>query len=77
MQLLMSNIQNKIKHFVNFIKHKKEHVVISHYTHSGIHLHLYQNNITYHSTSKNITEIIFTTTQIQMENKTIYQSTNK
>ena len=28
MQLLMSNIQNKIKHFVNFNKHKREYIVI-------------------------------------------------
>lgn len=43
----------------------------------GIHLHLYQNNLTYHFTGKNITEKIFTITQIQMENKTMYHSTNK
>ena len=28
MQLLMSNIQNKIAHFVNFNKHKREYVII-------------------------------------------------
>lgn len=42
----------------------------------GITLHLKQNNITHHSTDKNITEIIFTITQIQKENKTIYLSIN-
>ena len=43
----------------------------------GIPLHLKQNNITYHSTGKNTTEIIFTITQTQKKNKTIYHSTNK
>ena len=37
----------------------------------GIPLHLYQNNLTYHSTGKNMTEKNFTITQIQIENKTI------
>ena len=43
----------------------------------GIPLHLKQNNLTYNSTGKNMTEKIFTTTQIQTENKTIYHSINK
>ena len=49
----------------------------THYTHRGIPLHLKQNNLTYHSTGKKYTVIIFTITQIQIENKTIYHSTNK
>ena len=36
MQLLMSNIQNKIAHFVNFIKHKKRICGYTHYTHMGL-----------------------------------------
>ena len=55
MQLLMSNIQNKIKHIVNFIKHKKRIYDYTHYTHRGILLHLKQNNLTYYSTGKNTT----------------------
>ena len=44
----------------------------------GIHLHLYQNNLTYHSTGKKYTTIIFTTTKKKKkENKTIYHFTNK
>ena len=34
----------------------------------GIHLHLHQNNLTYHSTSKNITRKIFNQKRIQKEN---------
>ena len=51
---------------------KKRICNYTHYTHRGICLHLKQKNLIYHSTGKNITEIIITTTQIQMENKTIY-----
>ena len=73
---------NKTIFYVNFIKHKKRIYNYTHYTHIplypyGIHLHLKQNNITYNSTvKKNITEIIFTITQTQIENKTIYHSIN-
>ena len=70
----MSNIQNKITLYVNY---KKRIYDYTHYTHRGVPLHLHQNNLTYHSTGKKYTAIIFTTTQIQMENKTIYHSTNK
>ena len=65
----MSNIQNKIAHFVNFIKHKKRICSYTHYTHRGIHLHLYQNNITYHSTGK--------TTFIKLNKNTLYVNFNK
>ena len=67
MQLLMSNIENKIKHIVNFIKHKKRIYDYTHYTHRGIHLHLYQNNLTYHSTGKNMTEKILIKENIKRE----------
>lgn len=44
----------------------------------GAYLYIYtKNNITYHSIDKKYTAIIFTTTQIHMENKTIYYSINK
>ena len=76
MQLPMSNIQNKIAYFVNFNKHKKRIYSYTHYYHRGMLLHLKQN-LTNHSTGKNITEIIFTTTQIQMENKIIHHYINK
>ena len=72
----MSNIQNKIAYFVNFNKHKKRIYSYTHYYHRGMLLHLKQNNLTYNSTGKNITVKIFTTTQIQIENKTIYHSIN-
>ena len=38
-----------------FNKHKKRTYSYTHYPHRGIHLHLKQNNLTYHSTGKNIT----------------------
>ena len=56
---------------------KKRICNYTHYPIWGILLHLKQNNLINHSTGKNITGKIFTTTQIQMENKTIYHSTNK
>ena len=49
----MSNIQNKIIYFVNFNKQKKR---ICNYNNRGVLLHLQQNNLTYNSTGKNITE---------------------
>ena len=48
----MSNIQNKNTIYVNFNNHKKRIYDYTHYTHRGVHLHLYQNNITYNSTGK-------------------------
>ena len=65
---------NKTTFYVDFKKRIYSYI---HYTHRGIPLHLYQNNIIYHSTDKNTTGKFFTITQIQMENKTIYHSTNK
>ena len=49
---------NKTTFYVNFIKHKYKMRIYSYtnYTNRGIPLHLHQNNITNHSTSKNITE---------------------
>ena len=70
----MSNVQNKIALYVNFKKRIHDY---TNYFYSGIPLHLQQNNLTYHSTGKKYTVIIFIITQIQMENKTIYHSTNK
>ena len=67
---------NKITLYVNFNKHKREYIVIPIIPIGGIHLHLYQNNLTYHFTSKNMTEKNFIITQTQMENKTIYHSIN-
>ena len=55
---------------------KKRIYSYTNYTHRGILLHLKQNNITYHSTGKKYIVIIFTITQIQIENKTIYHSIN-
>ena len=46
---------NKNTLYVNFNKRKREYIVIP-ITHiGGILLHLHQNNLTYHSTDKNIT----------------------
>ena len=73
----MSNIQNKNTIYVNFNKRKREYIVIPIIHIGGIPLHLHQNNLANHSTCKNITEIIFTTTQIQMENKIIHHYINK
>lgn len=47
---------NKNTLYVNF---KKRIYDYTHYTHRGVPLHLKQNNITYHSTGKNITGKIF------------------
>ena len=55
---------------------KREYVIIPIIPIGGISLHLHQNNLTYHSTGKNIAGKIFTITQIQIENKTIYHSIN-
>ena len=63
----MSNIQNKIAYFVNFNKHKQRIYSYTNYTHKGISLHLHQNNLTYHSTGKNITGKIFNQKRIQKE----------
>lgn len=43
------------------INTKREYVIIPI---RGVLLYLQQNNLTYHSSDKNITEIIFTITQI-------------
>ena len=59
MQTLMSNIQNKNTLYVNFNKHKREYMIIPIIPIGGIHLHLYQNNLTHHSTGKNIQEKFF------------------
>lgn len=67
-------MQNKNNFYVNF---KKRIYDYTHYIHRDIPLHLKQNNIIHNSTCKNITEIIFTTTQIQMENKIIHHYINK
>ena len=56
---------------------KREYIVIPIIPIGGIPLHLHQNNLTYHSTGKNIIGKFFTITQIQIENKTIYHSINK
>ena len=61
----MSNIQNKNTIYVNFNKRKREYIVISIIPIGGIPLHLYQNNLTYHSTGKNITRKIFNQKRIQ------------
>lgn len=70
---------NKNTIHVNFIKHKYKKRIYdyTYYTHRGIPLHLYQNNLTYNSTGKKYTAIIFTTTKHKKENKTIYHFTNK
>lgn len=66
---------NKITLYVNFKNRICNH---THYTNRGAYLYIYtKNNITYHSIDKKYTAIIFTTTQIHMENKTIYYSINK
>ena len=49
MQLLMSNVQNKIALYVNFKKRIHDY---TNYFYRGIPLHLQQNNLTYHSTGK-------------------------
>lgn len=67
---------NKITLYVNFNKRKREYIVIPIIPIGGVLLHSKQNNLTHHSTGKNITGKIFTITQIQIENKTIYHSIN-
>ena len=47
---------------------KKRIYNYTHYTHRGEHLHLHQKNLTYYSTSKNITRKIFNPKRIQKEN---------
>ena len=73
----MSNIQNKIKHLVNFNKRKREYIIIP-IIPIGAYFYI-QNKTTLLITllAKNIVGKIFTITQIQMENKTIYHSINK
>ena len=52
---------NKITLYINFNKHKYKKRIYdyTHYTHRGILLHSKQNNLTCHSTGKNITGKIF------------------
>ena len=75
--LILTNINLIMSYVTNKFQQKREYIVIPIIPIGGIHLHLYQNNLTYHSTGKNMTEKNFTITQIQMENKMVYHSTNK
>ena len=56
--LFMSYVLNKFRLKISLIKKKKIYSNTD-YIHRGIPLHLYKNNLTYHSTSKNITGKIF------------------
>ena len=60
----MSNIQNKNAIYVNF---KKRIYSYTHYTHRDIPLHLKQNNLTNHSTGKNIVGKIYNQKRMQKE----------
>ena len=58
-ECIISN-NNLIKHnffcLYKFCQYKREYIVIPTIQMGGIHLHLKQNNITYHYTGKNIIE---------------------
>ena len=56
---------NKNTLYVNFNKRKREYIVIPIIPIGGILLHSKQNNLTCHSTGKNITGKIFNQNRIQ------------